>query len=205
VLLFLSLWCYLLNSHWMARVFLSAGNTACCCSWSQQTLSPPMVPSPGDFPPGSQISQAPIFRVPLWRSSLLAVLQCLVPMPTFALIQGSLYGTLTPCLPFCGSTLSSPSPPYGGILFMHLALPFRSPCSSASSLCLPPYTGVSCPCPALPYAQGSNASCSAVMALSASPASSMLEAHSARAGVASILAALVLRQLELISLRKSVI
>jgi len=150
---------------------------------------PPMVPSPGDFPPGSQISRAPIFRVPLWRSSLLAVSQRLVPMPAFALIWGSLYGTSTPCSPFCGSTLSSPSPPHGGILFMHPALPFRSPRSSASSLCLPPYTGVSCPCPASPYAQGSNASCSAVMALSASPASSMLEALSARAGVASTPAA----------------
>ena len=44
--LFLSLWCCLLNSHWIAWVFLSAGNTACCCSWSQQTLSPPN----GSFP-----------------------------------------------------------------------------------------------------------------------------------------------------------
>ena len=192
MLLFLSLWCCLLNSHWMAWVFLSAGDTACCCSWSQQTLSPPMVPSPGNFPPGSQISLAPIFRMPLWQSFVLAVSQHLVPMPAFALIWGSLYSMLTLCSPLCGSTLSSPSPPHGGILFMHPALPFRSPHGSASSLCLPPYTSVSCPCPASPYAQGSNASCSAVMALSASPASLMLEALSACAGVASTLAALPL-------------
>ena len=134
-----------------------------------------------DFPPGSQVARGTLIRVPSWRLFALAQSQCLAHVCVCRCSR--FLAAACRSRPFSGGSAS-------GCIARQLcarafvAAPRALGCPLASRLASP-CCGVSCLCPDLWYAPGSDASGLAAEALSATLAGSMLAVPSAEAGTVS--------------------